>query len=254
MTNLISMSHCPHCDCGHRSACYAEYVDGYKCFSCGVSKSYNNHRMAVMGRTRPTIKKGVNIPQHTRNPQQFAPSVLKWLYGYYVFDDLVEKHRIGYIQSTNSLIYTVVEDNEIVYGQTRRFPDKYIRTIGATKLFKVENGHKHVVIVEDYVSAIRLGELNVDAICLFGTSIQQSEINIILNKYVDISVWLDNDKAGKDGTKKLIKLFNEQIEENKLRFPLKYTQEWSIMVINSENDPKTYSDVELERCLYDKSR
>ena len=90
------MGVCPHCDGGHKSPCYAEYVDGYKCFSCGVSKSYNNHRMAVMGRTRPTIKKDMHIPNHISNPKLFNVGVLQWLYSYYVFDDLIRKHNISF--------------------------------------------------------------------------------------------------------------------------------------------------------------
>ena len=254
MSNLISMGSCPHCLGGVKSPCFATYVDGWKCFSCGVSKSYNSHRMAIMGRKRLEIKRGVVIPQHTRNPQQFAPSVLKWLYKYYVFDDLIKKHRIGFIEGSNSLLCNVIKDNEIVFAQTRSFPDKRIIGIGEKQLYKIENGYKKVVIVEDYVSAIRLAELSVDAICLFGTSIHISEISVLLDKYNSISIWLDNDDAGIRGSKKLLKAFNEQINQNKSRFPLKYTQDWVITNINTNQDPKCYSTEELEGYLYDQSR
>lgn len=250
MSNLIAMTHCPHCESGYKSPCYAEYVDGYKCFSCGVSKSYNTHRMAMMGRVRPTIKPGLKIPKHSLNVSEWPTDILKWLYSYYVFDDVIKKHSIGYIEDTNSILYKVIEDNEIVFVQTRGFPNKRIRGIGAKHLYKIENGHKTVVLVEDHISAIRLGELGVDVLCLFGTSIQETEIKSILDKYNIIKIWLDEDKAGVDGTEKIIKSLKDQIDKNKQRFPLKYIEEWTILSIESEDDPKTYSDKEMEDYLW----
>ena len=248
VSNLISMGSCPHCDSGHRSACYAEYVDGYKCFSCGVSKSYNSHRMAVMGRTRPTIKPGLNIPKSSPRVSEWPVSILKWLYKYYVFDDVIKKHNISYVEDTNSLLYKVVENNEVVFAQTRKFP-KFIRGVGPKHIYKTNNGHNTVVIVEDYISAIRLAENNVDAICLFGTSINDSDVKPVLDRWDNVVIWLDGDAAGIKGCKSIEKKLNKQINENKLRFPLRYPQEWSIVKIRSEKDPKTYSDNEIKERL-----
>lgn len=250
MTNLIAMSHCPHCDGGHKSPCYAEYVDGYKCFSCGVAKSYNSYRMAVMGRTRPTIKPGLKLPKATNKVPEWPIAILQWLYKYYVFDDVIRKYNIGYVEETNSLLYTVVEDNKVVFGQTRGFPDKKIRTIGVTKLYKVNNNSKTVVIVEDFISAIRIGEVGVDAICLFGTSINDNEIKSILEDYENIIIWLDGDLAGVKGRKTLEKKLNKEISRLKLKFPLRYRQEWSIVSVSSEKDPKCYSNKEIGEYLW----
>ena len=249
VSNLLSMGPCSHCGGGHKSPCYAEYVDGYKCFSCGASKSYNNHRMSLMGRTRISIKRGVNIPTHSLRPSEWPVKVLKWLYGYYVFEDLIRKHRIGYIEAGRKLLLPVVIDNEIVFAQTRDVPDKHINTEGDKQLYKIKTGSKKLILVEDYISAIRIGEL-CDCYCLFGTYIQPSEIKLILDKYTDINVWLDNDKAGIDGAKKMLNMFDKQINENKLRFPLKYTQEYAITNISTEEDPKCYSTKEIEGVIY----
>ena len=243
------MGPCRFCNGGHKSPCYAEYVDGYKCFSCGVSKSYNNHRMAVMGRERLTIKKDMYIPKHIRNPGQFSVEVLKWLYSYFVFDDLIRKHNISYIEDGNKLLMQVVEDNTVVFAQTREFPEKRILGIGDKQLYKIKTGSKKLIIVEDYISAIRIGEF-CDCYCLFGTYLQPSELKDILENYNDISVWLDNDKAGITGSKNMLKQLNEQTKENKTRFPLKYTKEWAINNIVSLKDPKCYSSKEIERRIY----
>jgi 5S rRNA maturation endonuclease (ribonuclease M5) len=210
--------------------------------------------MAVMGRTRPTIKPGLNIPKATNKVPEWPIAILKWLYSYYIFDDVIKKHRIRYVEDTNSLLYTVIKDNEVVFAQTRGFPNKHIRGIGAKQLYKTDNGHNTVVIVEDYISAIRLAENNVDAICLFGTSINDCEIKPILDKWDNVITWLDGDEAGIKGRKTIEKKLNKQINELKLRFPLRYTQNWSILNVSSELDPKEYSDNEIRSKLNDKNR
>ena len=85
---------------------------------------------------------------------------------------------------------------------------------------------------------------------MFGTYLQPSELKDILENYNDISVWLDNDKAGITGSKNMLKQLNEQTKENKTRFPLKYTKEWAINNIVSLKDPKCYSSKEIERRIY----
>lgn len=243
------MGPCPHCEGGHKSACYAEYVDGYKCFSCGVSKSYNSHRMAMMDRVRPTIKPGLTIPKASLKVSEWPVSILKWLYGYYVFDDVIKKHRISYIEDSNSLLYKVVEDNEVVFAQSRGFPDKRIKSIGANRPYKIDNGHNTVVLTEDLISAVRVSENGVDAMCLFGTNATTQVIKEVLWRYDTVILWLDNDLAGDKGRKLIPKALNKQINEFKYRFPLRYTQTWSIFSVSSEKDPKEYSDTEIKERL-----
>lgn len=249
MSGYISIGPCPFCEGGHKTGCFVTYENGFKCHSCGVYKSYDKHRLAMMGRKPVTVKKGLIIPKSTRNVAYFPPSILKWLYGFFVFDDVIRKHRVSYIEETNSLLYHVVEDNEVVFAQTRGFPNKCIRGIGAKQLYKVDNGHNTVVIVEDYISAIRLAENNVDAICLFGTSIKDGDIKPILDRWDSIIIWLDGDAAGIKGRKTIEKKLNKKINELKLRFALRYTQNWAILSVRSTKDPKTYSDTELKEML-----
>lgn len=250
MSNLESVGVCPYCDNGHKTGCFAMYTDGYKCHSCHKYKSYSNHYMTVMGRSRVHIKIGITLPTFTKKVSRFSVIALKGLYDYYVFDDLIYKYNIGYIESKGELMFPVIKDNEIVFAQTRSYPGKRIRGRGEKKLFKISNGSKDVVIVEDYISAIRLGELNIDAICLFGTYINNSEIPSILDKYNTIRLWFDSDAAGDKARKLIPEQFSKKIKENKSRFPLKYMEEWSIIIINSEKDPKSYSDKELEERLW----
>lgn len=256
MSSLLSMGVCPKCDGGHKSPCYAEYDDGYKCFSCGLYKSYDNHRKAMMGLSsyKPVvINKDMYVPKHTRNTREFSPQILKWLYSFYVYDKLIKKHHIGYVADTgdwgDSVLLPVIKDNEMVFVTRRFFPDKRVLGIGEKQVYKIKNGNKKLIIVEDYISAIRVEDFG-DVYCLFGTYLNKTEIPTILDGYNEIIIWLDGDDAGIKGADKLIKQLNYQIRENKRRFPLKYLGDWTITVIKSEEDPKFYSPKEMERYIH----
>jgi hypothetical protein len=201
-----------------------------------------------------TMGKDMYVPKHTRNPREFSPQVLKWLYSYYVFDELIRKHKIGYVADTgdwgDSILLPVVKDNEIVFVTRRFFPEKKVLGIGEKQLYKIKTGSKTLILVEDYISAIRLEEYG-DVYCLFGTYLNRTEVPAILNEYDEIVVWLDGDDAGIKGTKNIVKQLGYQIQENKRRFPLKYPKGWSINTIQSREDPKFYSSREIGRYLND---
>ena len=255
MSNLVSMSSCPHCLGGTKTACFATYTNGYKCFSCGIAKSFDSHRMAIMGKAafKPvTVKSGVYIPKHTRNPKEFSPGVLKWLYSYYVYDKLIRKHRIGYVGDAgdwgDSLLLPVIKDNEMVFVTRRFFPDKRVLGIGTKQPYKINNGNKRVILVEDYISAIRVAEY-ADVWCLFGTYLDRSHVDELLNNYSEITLWLDGDEAGEKGVKNITKQLNYKIKDKMRRFPLRYTEGWSILNITTEKDPKAYSPTQIRKLL-----
>lgn len=254
MTNLVSTGVCPYCGGGVNTPCFAEYTNGYKCFSCGISKSYDSFRTAVMGKAaKPTIAKDMFLPEYDTNIRHFSPRVLEWLYSYYVFDDMIRKHHIGYIEATadhnESLILPVIKDNKVVYAVRRYFPDKFVLGIGDKQVYKIKNGNKKLIIVEDHISAIRMAEHG-DVYCLFGTYLNKADIPALLDEYRDIIIWLDGDDAGKKGSRKLLNDLNWQISNNKWRYPLKYTNEWTLTIIETDEDPKFYSDSEIQGYLY----
>jgi len=250
---------CPHCDGGHNTGCYAEYVDGYKCFSCGISKSFDGHRMAVMGKAALitiNMAKDMYVPKHTRNTNEFSPSVLKWLYSYYVYDKLIRKHRIGYVKDVgdwgDSLLLPVIKNNEIVFVTRRFFPNKRVLGIGTKQPYKINSGNKRVILVEDYISAIRVSEY-ADVWCLFGTYLDRSHVDELLDNYTNITLWLDGDEAGEKGVKNITKQLNYKIKDKMRRFPLRYSAGWSITNIKSIEDPKHYSPKEMESYINEKT-
>ena len=73
------------------------------------------------------------------------------------------------------------------------------------KVHRFEDNHKTVVLTEDYISAVRVHQCGVDSWCLFGTTLNYSDVELLLNNYNKIYIWLDGDKPGRDGAAKITK-------------------------------------------------
>lgn len=245
---LVRMTSCPYCDGGHNTPCFAEFTDGYKCFTCGQSKSFNLERRGFMGvKAKPKVAKDITLPDYTTNPKEFSLETLKWLAKYHIRESRI-KNNIYYCD--NSLIFPVLENNEIVFYTRRFFPGKRIINVGQKKVCRFENGHKRVVLVEDYISGVRVSE-HCDVWVLFGTSLNYSDLTTLLDKYRDIVIWLDSDLPGRNAAKKIEDNLVKRMIYNQKHFPFKYNCSWNIKLITTEEDPKVYSDTEIEWYLYE---
>jgi len=245
---LVRMTSCPHCGSGINTPCYAEFTDGYKCFTCGIAKSYNKERRAFMKTPITKAAKDVPLPQYTSNPREFSLETLSWLYKYYIRDSEIRNAPIWY--QDNSLIFPVIQDNEVVFYVQRFFPDKRIKNVGYKHVDKFENGNKTVVLVEDYISGVRVSEF-ADVWVLFGTSINSGDVSTLLDKYNYIKIWLDGDKPGMTGAYKMEDQLVRKMIYLKKKFPYKYDVSWHVKLIITEKDPKEYSPTEIERILYE---
>lgn len=230
---LIEMSHCPFCDSGHTSPCFARYTDGYKCFTCGAWKQADRSFIEA-----PVIKNTINMPEHEHNPKRFRVDSLKWLYQYYLTDEVIRKRWILEAKD-GSLMFPAIIDGEIDFYVRRWLDTKRIRNVGNKPRYIMGEG-KTIVIVEDFISAIRVAE-HTSTLCLFGTKCNKDTINHILTNYDRIVLWLDGDKAGQDASYVL------QSYIRKAHYWLKKKRTFedfklSMCNIKSELDPKCYSD------------
>ncbi len=132
---LISMGACPFCGGGNNTPCFAIYDNGYHCFTCGKKKSTDRLHYAYRPVLTSVPDKGMIIPKHTQNTCEFSPTVLKWLYSYYVYDPLIREYGIAYVPydkygrfEGESLILPVIINNEVVSYQQRFFPNKQFVT------------------------------------------------------------------------------------------------------------------------------
>ncbi len=254
MGQLRSTGSCPFCGQGVNTPCFATYSDGYHCFTCGKKK---NGVIRDFLKPLITSNKNLELPECTNNIRQFSPNVLEWLYKYYVYDDLIRKYNIMYapfaefgVFKGESLILPLIVNREIISYQRRFFPNKQFITKGdKTSPFTINRDNlQNIVLVEDYISAVRLGELT-NVICLQGTHMNWICLKLLEKSTYNIKIWLDPDKPGQDASKEILnKLVGRITTYNKYNaFEVREMRTVDIMV--TEKQPKEYSNQELKQLL-----
>jgi len=109
------------------------------------------------------------------------------------------------------------------------------------------NNIQILVLVEDFISAIRVGEV-VDSFCLFGTSLVQGALSKIVQSYDSIVIWTDGDKSGQTAAEKLKALFNYEINKHLKERSYNY-KEKAVFHVITEKDPKAYTKSEITNIL-----
>lgn len=245
---LISTGPCPFCNSGNNTPCFATYDDGYHCFTCGKTKRGSNHFAAWFPNN--TRNSEFYIPEHTGNPRQFSPKALGWLYDKYVFDDLIRKHGLFYVPSTESLGMPVFDDEgKMVFCQLRKDePKRFITKGSKDNMFIAGDGSNTVVFVEDYISAIRVGE-HVDTVCLFGTTMSLSNIERIVDTYSNFVIWLDGDEAGRKASDALEYRLIDVLMKKSLRYAWSCNTVKNVSTRTTDLDPKCYTDSEIKNII-----
>ncbi len=178
-------------------------------------------------------------------PSDFSTDIpakgLVWLTQYGITTEEIKEFRFGFSKQMNRLILPVYDGDTLVYWQGRNLGvvdkdnPKYInvRTGGRDVYFNhtIVNSSS-IVIVEDILSAIRVGK-SLPAVALLGSYIPDS-IRELLKPYSKVLIWLDPDKistAYKYATK-LAPVTGKQFR-----------------VVLGSKDPKEYSDGEIKEKL-----
>lgn len=165
-----------------------------------------------------------------------------WLANGGITYDLQCKYNIGYSEHFGRVFLPVYSGGRLVYYQARAVhtgqTPKYINpAIDKTALRFVAGEGSRVVVCEDILSSIRIGEIKGWRGCaVLGTSFSTSDINYIV-RYEQSYAWFDPDAAGIKATRELTK---------KLSLLGK-----SVTPIKTDNDPKCYSNREIEEILHD---
>lgn len=237
---LSSHKNCPNCGSDHKSKPFAIYEDGFQCFSCGYAKRSNYD---FKSHTKK-VAKDVKIPPLITNPSKFPLKVLERLKEFHVTDELIYKYHICATEDI-SLFFPVIVDGVVVKTQQRWFEPRRDYAQGNFR-FKpiIDNDDDTIVLVEDCVSFIRVGE-NYSCCCLFGTSIDNENLKQLLSKYTNIIIWLDNDhtkerNAGQIAADKICKKLN-----NMLYYKYSLSNKVVYNVI-TDNDPKYYTNSQIK--------
>lgn len=247
MTQLVNSGMaCKSCT---SSDAMAEYTDGFYCFSC--QKQMKKEKSLHVG------KKFNNIFREdwkfVWNTTTVPKKVQQWLNKCYITKTLMQKYKLFWCNECwkysnkneklynagQRLIIPYFKEGKMISWDARSFDDdeklKYVSG-GPKDLFYIENLDKindTMFIVEDSISAIRLGEY-VTTVALRGLNVIGS-LNNILSLDKNVVIWLDKDIPGQKAASQL---------QRKLEL-LKKT-----LVVRDYDEPKTYSPNELKRLVW----
>lgn len=248
----------------HENLAFATYDDGYFCYSCNQG-SFKDRKFANNELIKLNTNADIKLPDEaTELTSAFPVNILSWLYQYYIFEKEIRDNHIMYVPyeeftlksgveyAGDSLIFPIIVDNAIVSYQRRFFPSKMFHSIGMHRhIFDTHsNTSKTVVLVEDFISAIRVGEVE-NCIWLQGTNLTPTLTSYIMKNYTTIKIWLDGDEPGQKAAQAAVKKIKRFAEREGLSRAFANREQRIIHNIVTENDPKAYSHNEIKEILSD---
>lgn len=236
--NSYFLRHEPCSNCGSRDN-LAVWSDGHKyCFGCGYIESGNGESLAV--------KLDKALKQHRKDKEEdllvlpddvsfnLPSEVSEWLNKYYITKEQIAQYNLRWSEKQKSLILPIYEDGKLIFYQERNFVGKspkyltYGNLNGHLPVFGGDADLSIVVLVEDYISAIRVSR---EAPCmpLFGSSVNKTIMARLAYAYSYLAFWLDHDK------------YSEAI-----KFKKKYGYLFDFStIIHTHKDPKEYTDDDI---------
>ena len=233
-------------------------VKGYSgfCFRCDEKKWYphGTKSMQLIHQQKEDLKwihtTTVQLPSdYTKS----IPNNVGWLWMLKagVSTQLQQLYKIGWSENLQRIVLpTYSLTGRLVYVQGRAVHStqkpKYLNRASSSVRAVVTRSLPHcmlscfpllndtVVIVEDFLSTIRVGRIT-PAVSILGTTLTDERLSIISSQYNQVVLWMDGDKAGRDGVKKA------KIKLDLCGIPYR--------VIETTKDPKMYSNREIQEIL-----
>ncbi|WKV17025.1 putative DNA primase protein [Nostoc phage NMeng1] len=249
----------------------ASSVRGWRafCFRCNTTGFVNRNSLLTateLQELKDARNKALNEiynPTTTKLslPKDFStdvpPAAAKWFLMAGVSLDLAKEYNIGYSQYLNRVVVPVYVGNVLssvimrsVSGERPKYVLRFAK--GSSDVFcskdilrldsavAVAGRLPDVVVVEDALSAIRVGRI-APAVAVLGTSIEGREVQIIGapgDRPRRIVVWLDGDKAGQQAKMK----FKKRLE----------LMGADVQIVVTSKDPKRYSNRQIQELLLDR--
>lgn len=230
---LVTREQCPKCrELGKDNSKdnLAVYNDGHKyCYACSYTES-PNLRERIIKTLNPISKQSGKI----RLPDDFSLNIpyqpTMWLKGFGLFAWEINANRLGWSDDLKRLIFPVYgKDGELLMWQGRSLEDDQIKylTFGPKSdilhFIGIHRPNQHLILVEDLVSAIKVGRI-AQTMPLWGSTLALKSILKLKERFSTLGIWLDPDK---------------NVESVKMA--LRASQYMKVFVIHSDKDPKCYS-------------
>lgn len=208
MKALSNSSVCPKCGDGHKSRPFCNYANGQHCFSCGYTKSSDRGYYVV---SEPAN----NIPEYpdaTTDWSKFSLDAQIWLTQYGIDDIIARKYDI--MCNGDCLIFPTFDlEGHLISYQKRKMSERYITTHGEKSPYLLVGAGNTVIVVEDYISAIKVHMAGYSSLCLWGTKLSRVKLQELFTLFPYCLVWLDNDteketNSGQKAAKHILNMGN----------------------------------------------
>ena len=162
-----------------------------------------------------------------------------WLSKYGITEEQATRYRIGYSPHLKRVILPVFDaQNELIAFQARALGDsdaKYLTfTSTSGAYFTSDHNSTSFVVVEDILSAIKVGEIH-PTIALLGTQLH-SRIEYKLSRARNLLVWLDGDGPGWEASYAIWRTLRTRTKMD---------------IIQTAKDPKAYEVEHIRQILND---
>lgn len=214
------------------------------CYRCGFSDTEfkGANTLAEIKRIRELNEAAEQVQLTLELPHDFTDEIPPigrlWLFKAGITEPTWRKHNIGYSPSLERVVLPVYDSaGSLIWYQCRAIhagqEPKYLQPARDRSSIMLEIGFdrediQRVVVVEDILSAIRVGK-HITTASMLGTKITTSQA-AKLSKYPKVTTWLDPDKAGRVGAYKIRKTLGLVTEVDN---------------IVTAKDPKELSDREI---------
>jgi transcription initiation factor TFIIIB Brf1 subunit/transcription initiation factor TFIIB len=247
MGQAVGTEQCPKCAKDGRDVHrdnLARYSDGSAfCFCCGYT-IYSNAISRLQETRRRTTNSKSKFNQCCYLPEDSTGEIPEiawtWLKEYALTETDIKTNNILWSEENQMLIFPLLIEEELVAWHGRYFGKESkpkATTKGSLKDVYYMKGNPStdtIVLVEDLISAIRIGKSNnIAAMPIFGSVIKLKQLLTLHNRYKNILIWLDK---------------NKEAYSRKISFQARQLGINAYSII-SELDPKCYNDDNIKSFL-----
>lgn len=217
------------------------------CFRCGFHGfiPHGVQRIADLRKRQQEFRdkmarEGLELPEdYTLDIPTLARA---WYLKYGISPELADMYGIGYTPYLDRVVLPIYEDGDLVAMQLRAVDKdvkpKYLNPAASefnSVIFESQDGEaEYGVVTEDILSTIKVGTV-LPSVSILGTNMTDDRAYKISNKFQNVILWLDNDRAG-------IKAVRNCVSKLAL-------MGCEVYRVQSDKDPKTYTKDKIKQLI-----